>query len=175
MLKIVGIDLRPTARQREGVVTSAIRSIEALHGCQVGECCSKILAAVNCRLVLYDCRDGLNKKVAYAPNLKDRMVARAVDHEVDLSADAANSVDHKPGRDAVPVRQEPPQVSRDDLFPSATTLAWGEVERFLRNPGDVLADFESEANDGSNRATGEAERVTIGRALEALSNQRRKV
>ena len=50
---------------------------------------------------------------------------------------------------------------------------WADVERFLRNPGDALAELEV-AVEG-DAAIAEAERITLERALAALEGQRRKV
>ncbi len=54
-------------------------------------------------------------------------------------------------------------------------LVWADVERFLRDPGDVLAELERERTTESQSAVAEAEAITIGRALDSLEAQRRQV
>jgi site-specific DNA recombinase len=49
---------------------------------------------------------------------------------------------------------------------------WADVERFLRDPGDVLLDLAAEADREGEAAITEAEAVTLARALEALDQQR---
>ncbi len=54
-------------------------------------------------------------------------------------------------------------------------LVWADVERFLRNPGEVLADLEGEVNGEADAAIAGAERVTLARALDELDAQRKRV
>jgi site-specific DNA recombinase len=49
---------------------------------------------------------------------------------------------------------------------------WADLERFLRDPGDVLADLAAEANRDGEAAVAEAEAVTLARALASLDEQR---
>ena len=49
---------------------------------------------------------------------------------------------------------------------------WTDIERFLRDPGDVLADLAAEANHEGEAAVAEAESITLARAIEALDEQR---
>ncbi len=54
-------------------------------------------------------------------------------------------------------------------------IIWADVERFLRDPGDVLAELERERTTESQSAVAEAEAITLGRAIEALDAQRKQV
>jgi site-specific DNA recombinase len=54
-------------------------------------------------------------------------------------------------------------------------IIWADVDRWLRDPGDVLADLECARAAESQSAIAEAESITIGRALEALEAQRKQV
>jgi len=54
-------------------------------------------------------------------------------------------------------------------------VVWADIERFLRDPGDVLGDLEAERSPDSARAIVEAEVITIARALETLDEQRKRV
>lgn len=72
---------------------------------------------------------------------------------------------HLPGRC-------PGQSIRTDAI---EPIIWADVERWLRDPGDVLADLESERATESQSAIADAESITIGRALEALEAQRKQV
>jgi len=49
---------------------------------------------------------------------------------------------------------------------------WADLERFLHDPGDVLADLAAEANREGEAAVAEAEAVTLARALASLDEQR---
>jgi site-specific DNA recombinase len=51
---------------------------------------------------------------------------------------------------------------------------WADVERFLRNPGDVLDEFDGRAEREAQGAIAEAESITLARALEALEAQRKQ-
>jgi hypothetical protein len=59
-----------------------------------------------------------------------------------------------------------PMVRTDALDP----VIWADIERFLRNPGDVLDDLAHERDGGA--AVAEAEAITVRRALESLDAQR---
>jgi hypothetical protein len=48
-------------------------------------------------------------------------------------------------------------------------VIWADIERFFKDPGDVLDDLAQERHGGS--AIAEAESITIGRALEAIDRQ----
>jgi site-specific DNA recombinase len=50
---------------------------------------------------------------------------------------------------------------------------WDDIERFLRNPGDVLDELEGTAERDAQAAIAEAESITLARALEALESQRK--
>ncbi len=66
----------------------------------------------------------------------------------------------------------PGQSIRTDMI---EPVIWADVERFLRDPGDVLADLECERAAESQSAIAEAESITLGRAIEALEAQRKQV
>jgi site-specific DNA recombinase len=52
---------------------------------------------------------------------------------------------------------------------------WADIERFLRNPGDVLADLEAELGGENEAAIAEAERITLRGAITSLGTQRERV
>ena len=52
---------------------------------------------------------------------------------------------------------------------------WSDIEAWLRNPGDVLADLESEVEQESEAAIAAAELITLRRALDSLEAQRSRV
>jgi len=52
---------------------------------------------------------------------------------------------------------------------------WADVERWLRDPGDVLDDLDGAAERDAQGAITVAESVTLAAALEALDDQRRRV
>jgi site-specific DNA recombinase len=54
-------------------------------------------------------------------------------------------------------------------------IVWNDVERFLRNPGDLLADLEAEATDEAGGAITEADRITLAAALRDVELQRQRV
>ncbi len=49
-------------------------------------------------------------------------------------------------------------------------VIWGDIERWLRNPGDVLDELAQERDSGA--AVAEAEAITIRRAIAALDDQK---
>jgi site-specific DNA recombinase len=51
---------------------------------------------------------------------------------------------------------------------------WTDIERFLRNPGDVLDELDGRAEREAQGAIAEAEAITLGRALQALEAQRKQ-
>jgi site-specific DNA recombinase len=53
-------------------------------------------------------------------------------------------------------------------------LIWADIERWLRNPGEVLADLDARAERDGQGAIAVAESITLGRALDALEGQRRQ-
>jgi site-specific DNA recombinase len=53
-------------------------------------------------------------------------------------------------------------------------LVWADVERFLRNPGDVLDELDGLAERETQAAIAEAEAITLARALEDLEQQRKQ-
>ena len=57
--------------------------------------------------------------------------------------------------------------------PDLEELVWADVERFLRDPGDILEELSKEREMDSSAAVAEAERVSLGNALAGL-HQRRK-
>lgn len=52
---------------------------------------------------------------------------------------------------------------------------WTDIERFLRNPGDVLADLKAEIGGENDAAIAEADLVTLRSALDSLHTQRERV
>jgi site-specific DNA recombinase len=54
-------------------------------------------------------------------------------------------------------------------------LIWADIERWLRDPGDILDDLDGRAERGAQGAIAAAESITLARALEALDGQRRQV
>ena len=53
-------------------------------------------------------------------------------------------------------------------------LVWADVERFLRDPGDVLDELDGVAEREAQGAIAEAEAITLARALERLESQRKQ-
>jgi hypothetical protein len=53
-------------------------------------------------------------------------------------------------------------------------MVWADIERWLRDPGDVLDDLDGRAERDAHGAVAVAESVTLARALEALEAQRRQ-
>lgn len=51
---------------------------------------------------------------------------------------------------------------------------WADIERWLRNPGDVLDGVDGPAEREAQGAVAEAESITLARALEALEGQRKQ-
>jgi site-specific DNA recombinase len=54
-------------------------------------------------------------------------------------------------------------------------VIWGEVEAWLRNPGEVLGQLDGDSEREAQGAIAEAESITLNRALERLENQRKQV
>ena len=52
---------------------------------------------------------------------------------------------------------------------------WADIERFLRNPGDTLADLEAELGGENEAAIAEAECITLRGAIHGLHTQRERV
>ena len=52
-------------------------------------------------------------------------------------------------------------------------VVWADVERWMRNPGDVLDDLDRDAERQAQGAIVEAEAITLGRAIAALEAQRK--
>jgi site-specific DNA recombinase len=50
---------------------------------------------------------------------------------------------------------------------------WANIERFLRNPGDVLDELDGPAERDAQAAIAEAESITLAHALDALEGQRK--
>jgi site-specific DNA recombinase len=63
----------------------------------------------------------------------------------------------------------PGQALRTDAIDN---IVWADVERWLRDPGDVLNDLEIERGGHSRSAVAAAEAITFGHALEGLDAQR---
>jgi len=53
-------------------------------------------------------------------------------------------------------------------------IVWADVERWLRNPGDILDDLDGGPEREAQRALVEAESITLRRAGEALESQRKQ-
>jgi hypothetical protein len=51
---------------------------------------------------------------------------------------------------------------------------WDEIERFLRDPGDVLDELDGRSEREAQGAIAAAEAITLSRALEALEAQRKQ-
>ncbi len=58
--------------------------------------------------------------------------------------------------------------------PDIDTAVWDDIERFLRNPGDILEELDQEIEMDSSTAIAEAERVTLESAMVALAQRRKK-
>jgi site-specific DNA recombinase len=54
-------------------------------------------------------------------------------------------------------------------------IIWGDIERWLRDPGDVLDDLDGHLERAAASALVEAESITLARAIEALDGQRAQV
>jgi site-specific DNA recombinase len=52
---------------------------------------------------------------------------------------------------------------------------WADIERWLRDPGDLLAELESEHGGETGAAVAEADRITITSAIESLAAQHGRV
>ena len=52
------------------------------------------------------------------------------------------------------------------------SIVWADIERFLRNPVDLLDELAHEANGGATPAIAEAERTTLEAALASLRDER---
>ena len=61
---------------------------------------------------------------------------------------------------------------RSDLIEDAV---WADVERFLRNPGDILAELDGRREQEAARAITEADSVILERLIERLAERRRNV
>jgi site-specific DNA recombinase len=64
------------------------------------------------------------------------------------------------------------QSLRTDAIES---VVWGDVGRWLRAPGDILDELDGQAEREAQSALAEVQSITLGRALEALENQRKQV
>ena len=53
-------------------------------------------------------------------------------------------------------------------------LVWADLEQLLRDPGDLLAELDLDAERDTERAVAEAEAITLTAALEALEAQRQR-
>jgi site-specific DNA recombinase len=53
-------------------------------------------------------------------------------------------------------------------------IVWGDIEGWLRNPGDVLDEINLDQEQENQRAVIEAERITLEKAIEGLAEQRRR-
>jgi hypothetical protein len=53
-------------------------------------------------------------------------------------------------------------------------IVWGDIERFLWNPGDVIDEINLDQEQENQRAVIEAERITLQKALEGLAERRRR-
>ena len=53
-------------------------------------------------------------------------------------------------------------------------IVWGDIERWLRNPGEVLDEINLDHEQENQRAIIEAERITLQKALEGLAERRRR-
>jgi len=73
-------------------------------------------------------------------------------------------------RGAVPGRCPGCSIRADRMEP----LIWGDVEAWLRNPGDVLDELDGQADREAQGAIIEAESITLARALDALERQRKQ-
>src|SRR5256885_15442393 len=65
----------------------------------------------------------------------------------------------------------PGQSIRSDAI---EPMVWADIEAWLRNPVEVLADLEAERATESHGAVVEAEVITLDRALESLEGQRKR-
>ena len=54
-------------------------------------------------------------------------------------------------------------------------VTWGDIERWLRDPGDVLDDLDGQMERAAADALIEAESITLARAIEGLGAQQRQV
>jgi site-specific DNA recombinase len=63
-----------------------------------------------------------------------------------------------------------PSVRTDTLGP----IVWADIERFLRDPGDVLDELDGHAEREAQGAIAEAQSITLVRALEDLDEQRQR-
>ena len=53
-------------------------------------------------------------------------------------------------------------------------LVWADIERFLRDPGDILDDLEAGRERDAEGAVAAAESITLGRALETFEAERER-
>ncbi len=53
-------------------------------------------------------------------------------------------------------------------------LIWADIERWLRNPGDILDELEGRGERDAQGAVAAAESITLAHALDALEEQRRR-
>ena len=58
--------------------------------------------------------------------------------------------------------------------PDIDAVVWDDIERFLRDPGDILEELAQEREMEAGAAIAEAERVTLERALASLAQRRKK-
>ena len=62
-------------------------------------------------------------------------------------------------------------IKGSDIEPAV----WQDIERFLRDPGDIIDELAAEAERDPSAAIAEAERVTIEAAISSLSHRRTNV
>jgi site-specific DNA recombinase len=53
-------------------------------------------------------------------------------------------------------------------------LVWADIERFLRDPGDILDELDADRERDAEGAVAVAESITLGRALETLEGERER-
>jgi len=53
-------------------------------------------------------------------------------------------------------------------------IVWGDIKRWLQDPGDVLDEINLDQEQENQRAVIEAERITLQKALEGLAERRRR-
>lgn len=58
--------------------------------------------------------------------------------------------------------------------PDIDTVVWDDIERFLRDPGDILQELSQEREMDARAAIAEAERVTLESAMADLARRRKK-
>jgi site-specific DNA recombinase len=73
-------------------------------------------------------------------------------------------------RGPIPGRCPGCAIRTDSIEPAI----WADIERFLRDPGDVFDKLDGPAEREAQGAIAEAESITLARALEALESQRKQ-